>query len=212
MSPIVTLELFARAVRNARDRAYQAISNPREGTILSVISDWSRSLTEHARDSRTFRELFDRTLPVVEESLRRTPEQLDILKQSGVVDAGAQGFYHFVRGARDFLLTGKKPRIEAPKMLDLDSAHDVEDHGHDLVRPDLADGERDDPVVGGLGQGRQVEIALGFGVFVGDDTGQGIGGIKERQRNLGAVADNHGDGHGFAQGAPQTQNHRAHNA
>jgi hypothetical protein len=30
-----------------------------------------------------------------------------------------------VRGARDFLLTGKKPRLEAPKILDLDSAHDV---------------------------------------------------------------------------------------
>jgi DegV family protein with EDD domain len=124
-SPIVTLELFAHAVRNARDRAYQAISTPREGTILSVISDWSRSLIEHARESRTFHELFDRTLPVVEESLRRTPEQLPILKQSGVVDAGAQGFYHFVRGARDYLCTGKAPSSEDSRVLDLDASHDV---------------------------------------------------------------------------------------
>jgi uncharacterized protein len=124
-SPIATLELFARAVRNARDRAYQAISNPREGTILSVISDWSRSLIEHARDSATFHELFDRTLPVVEESLRRTPDQLAVLKQSGVVDAGAQGFYHFVRGARDYLYTGKAPSSQDIRVLDLDASHDV---------------------------------------------------------------------------------------
>jgi DegV family protein with EDD domain len=124
-SPIATLEQFARAVRNARDRAYQAISNPREGTILSVISDWSRSLVEHARESRTFHELFDRTLPGVEESLRRTPDQLAVLKQSGVVDAGAQGFYHFVRGARDYLLTGNAPSSQDTRVLDLDASHDV---------------------------------------------------------------------------------------
>ena len=124
-SAVVTLELFAQAVRNARDRAYQAISNPREGTILSVISDWSRSLAEHARESRTFHELFDRTLPVLEESVRRTPDQLAVLKHSGVVDAGAQGFYHFVRGARDYLFTGKAPSAADTRVLDLDAAHDV---------------------------------------------------------------------------------------
>jgi DegV family protein with EDD domain len=122
---MVTLESFALAVLNARNRAYEAISNPKEGTILSVISEWSRSLLQHARDSRTFHELFDRTLPAVEESLRRTPEQLPVLKRAGVVDAGAQGFYHFVRGARDFFLTGKKPLGETLATLDLDSAHDV---------------------------------------------------------------------------------------
>ena len=122
---MVSLESFAQAVMNARNRAYAAISNPQEGTILSVISAWSRSLMEHARNSRTFHELFDKTLPAVEESVRRTPEQLPVLKKAGVVDAGAQGFYHFVRGARDFLLTGKKPRLQAPRIVDLDSAHDV---------------------------------------------------------------------------------------
>ena len=122
---MVSMESFAQAVRNARNRAYAAIRNPQEGTILSVISAWSHSLIETARDSRTFLELFDRTLPAVEQALRRTPEQLPILKISGVVDAGAQGFYHFVRGARDFLQTGKKPRLEAQRIVNLDSAHNV---------------------------------------------------------------------------------------
>ena len=121
----ISMESFAQAVMNARNRAYAAISNPQEGTILSVISEWSRSLIENARGSRTFLELFDRTLPAVEQSLRRTPEQLPVLKRSGVVDAGAQGFYHFVRGARDFLLTGKKPRIEAQGIVSFDSAHNA---------------------------------------------------------------------------------------
>jgi len=123
--PIVTLEHFAHAVRNARDRAYEAVSSPREGTILSVISAWSHSLVEHARESRTFHELFERTLPVAEDSLRRTPEQLDVLRQSGVVDAGAQGFCHFIRGARDYLFTGKAPSSTDSPVPDLDASHDV---------------------------------------------------------------------------------------
>ena len=124
-SPSVTLEHFVRAVRNARERAYQAISSPREGTILTAISDWSRSLVEHVRESRSFRELFDRSLPAVEKSVNSSPEKLAILKKSGVVDAGAQGFYHFVRGARDFLTTGTAPDVESPGTIDLDAAHDI---------------------------------------------------------------------------------------
>ena len=124
---VVTLEHFARAVATARDRAYEALSAPHEGTILSTISGWSRSLAEHVINARTFHELFDRSLPDVELSVRRTPEQLDVLKRSGVVDAGAQGFYHFVRGARDFLRTGQSPAdrpTDAPSV-DLEAPHDI---------------------------------------------------------------------------------------
>jgi uncharacterized protein len=123
----VTLEHFARAVATARDRAYEALSAPHEGTILSTITGWSRSLAEHVINARTFHELFDRTLPDVELSVRRTPEQLDVLKRSGVVDAGAQGFYHFVRGARDFLRTGRTGADQpaTPPVIDLEAPHDV---------------------------------------------------------------------------------------
>jgi DegV family protein with EDD domain len=120
----ITREHFARAVRNARDRAYDALANPQEGTILSVISDWSHSLAEHARHSITFRELFERTLPTVEASLARTPEQLEVLKKSGVVDAGAQGFYHFLRGAYDFLSTGRKPHRDSTAAAVMDAVHE----------------------------------------------------------------------------------------
>lgn len=114
----VTRQRFAQAVRNARDRAYSALANPKEGTILSVIHDWSLSLAEHAGRSATFRELFEKTLPTVESSLARTPEQLAVLKKSGVVDAGAQGFSHFVHGAYEFLSTGRKPRMDSRPVVD----------------------------------------------------------------------------------------------
>jgi uncharacterized protein len=125
--PLLTTEHFARAVSSARDRAWEAVSAPREGTILSVIHEWSRSLSHYARDTRTFKELFDRTLPSLEDSLRRTPEQLPVLKHAGVVDAGAQGFFHFVRGALDFLTTGTAPTAGTPATIDLDSSHDLPD-------------------------------------------------------------------------------------
>jgi uncharacterized protein len=121
----VTMEHFARAVENASCSAYAAIANPTEGTILSVIRDWSRSLSEQARMVGSFSDLFYRSLPAAEESLRRTPEQLAVLREAGVVDAGAQGFYHFLRGAADFLATGKRPAAPANRPTIVDDVHDM---------------------------------------------------------------------------------------
>ena len=124
-SAVLTVESFVHAVRMARDRAYEAIANPKEGTILSAISSWAHSLSEHARHAGSFRELFDRTLSALQESVERTPEQLAVLAQSGVVDAGAQGFYHFVKGARDYLATGRAPLSAEPQRIDLEATHAI---------------------------------------------------------------------------------------
>jgi DegV family protein with EDD domain len=124
-SALATMEHFARAVENASRSAYAAIANPTEGTILSVIRDWSRSLSEHAREAVSFHELFHRSLPAAAESLRRTPERLAVLREAGVVDAGAQGFYHFLRGAAEFLATGKRPVATADRPTIVDDVHDT---------------------------------------------------------------------------------------
>ena len=80
---------LADGLRLASDLAYAAVSEPVEGTVLSVI----RSCAEAAEA------VADPELPAVvsavvraaEEALRRTPEQLEVLARAGVVDAGGRG-------------------------------------------------------------------------------------------------------------------------
>ena len=61
-------------------------------------------------------------------------------------------------------------------------------------------------------QRAQVQIAGGFREFIGDDGGNGIARRRKRSADLRVVADDHGDGHGFAQRARQRQKYRAHNS
>jgi hypothetical protein len=89
---------LARAYRSASDAAYRAVRRPVEGTMLSVI----RELAEEGERRET------RALDVAgfmkalvrrgEEAVARTPEQLDVLREAGVVDAGGVGLLEIVRG------------------------------------------------------------------------------------------------------------------
>ncbi|HUX50231.1 MAG TPA: DegV family protein [Spirochaetia bacterium] len=108
----IGIEHFIRAVEHAALSAASAISRPRDGTILSVIRDWSGALAREGRGASSYRELFHKSIPAAEESLRRTPEQLAELKLAGVVDAGAEGFVEFLKGAREFVETGEKTTFE----------------------------------------------------------------------------------------------------
>ena len=108
----LTVEEMIDAFAHAVEYAYKAVMEPVEGTILTVIKVWSRTMSDEFGKMRTFIETFfnayDRSL----EALDHTKEQLDILKRSNVVDAGGKGFLIFLEGIRSYLQTGKKPKIE----------------------------------------------------------------------------------------------------
>jgi DegV family protein with EDD domain len=104
----VTPETLSRAVGMGARLAREAMAEPREGTILSVIQafaqDW-RAQVEQGRGD--FRGSFLHALEVAREALRRTPEQLPVLRAAGVVDAGARGFVDFLEGIGDYIETGR---------------------------------------------------------------------------------------------------------
>ncbi len=100
-------EEFAHVVSVAAVRAREALSNPREGTILTVIQDWSSFLREQAMGEEDFVRLFQDGLARARESLADTPNKLQALRKAGVVDAGAQGFVHLLEGLADFIDSGK---------------------------------------------------------------------------------------------------------
>jgi DegV family protein with EDD domain len=94
----VAPERFGRAVRAAAETAAGAMAHPREGTILSVIREWAGWVERRSAEIRDFANLVPDSIPAAREALARTPDQLPVLKEAGVVDAGAQGFVHFLEG------------------------------------------------------------------------------------------------------------------
>ena len=103
-------ERFGRAVRAAAETAKGAMAQPREGTILSVIRDWAGWVERRAAETRDFAEIVPDSVPVAKEALAKTPEHLAVLREAGVVDAGAQGFVHFLEGVARSL--GRRVGVE----------------------------------------------------------------------------------------------------
>ena len=85
---------IARAMQNGVKSAYGAVMNPTEGTILSVMHAAALRAAKDAERHAdiTAEKLFVNMVAAAQEALDRTPEQLPILKQAGVVDAGGYGF------------------------------------------------------------------------------------------------------------------------
>ncbi|MBZ5590150.1 MAG: DegV family EDD domain-containing protein [Acidobacteriia bacterium] len=98
----VTTHEFAAAVRRGADAAQQALAQPVEGTILSVLREWAIGLEEQTSRIHDFGELLGRSLDRAREALANTPRQLAVLAKHGVVDAGAQGFVYFLEGISTF--------------------------------------------------------------------------------------------------------------
>jgi len=98
----LTMHRFSQALRCAAVRAREALAHPREGTILTVISDVAEHLARHVDRLPGFRALLDEGLAIARRSLTQTTGRLAELRSAGVVDAGALGFVHFLEGLRDY--------------------------------------------------------------------------------------------------------------
>ncbi len=93
-----SLAEFSRIAHRAVGYAYDAVDEPVEGTMISVIKDWAAFLlSEHSRFS-SFEELLGEAVGEAHLALRRTTLQLPVLKRHNVVDAGAEGFVRFLEG------------------------------------------------------------------------------------------------------------------
>ncbi len=97
---------FADMVKNAVPHAYQAITNPVEGTIITVIKDWADSIDRYKNESEDFHTLLSTSMEDAEKSLKETTLKLKVLEESNVVDSGAKGFVYFIQGFTNFLKTG----------------------------------------------------------------------------------------------------------
>ena len=83
---------FIRAMERGVEEAYGAVSVPVEGTILTVYREGVEKTAE--AQPQSFEEMFNTLLPELSTSLEHTPEQLDVLRDAGVVDSGGAGLVY----------------------------------------------------------------------------------------------------------------------
>jgi DAK2 domain fusion protein YloV len=94
----IDTQLLARAFRSASDAAYRAVRQPVEGTMLSVIRELAEEAESQAEAGVDNNQFLAALVRRGEEAVARTPEQLDVLREAGVVDAGGAGLLEIVRG------------------------------------------------------------------------------------------------------------------
>ena len=95
---------FAEVAKGAVQYAYEALSLPVEGTILTVMKSWGQYLHDHATHHETFIPLLKEALYRANDALLETKDQLEVLHKNNVVDAGAYGFVLFLEGMLDALV------------------------------------------------------------------------------------------------------------
>lgn len=86
--------LLIRAMQEARNTAYKGVVKPVEGTILTVIKDMTYAAEKSIDTNVTLSEMLLTIVQAGDESVKRTPELLPILKQAGVVDSGYRLVLH----------------------------------------------------------------------------------------------------------------------
>ena len=88
----------AEALVSAKETAYNAVSEPIEGTMLTVIRKISEKAMECADKFEDLVEFLREIVEAGEKAVEETPDLLPKLKEAGVVDAGGKGLFFFFEG------------------------------------------------------------------------------------------------------------------
>ena len=84
-----------KILKALKENAYNSVPNPVEGTILSITKALH---TNYSSKSEDISEIMNEIVIIANEALENTPNQLEILKSSGVVDSGAKGLVLLFEG------------------------------------------------------------------------------------------------------------------
>ncbi len=103
----VSVDTFAEIIKKAVTYAYEAIANPVEGTMITVIREWAEFIYILKDTIQDFIELLAKAYQKALESLQATTGQLAVLTKANVVDAGAKGFVVFLQGMVEFVKAGE---------------------------------------------------------------------------------------------------------
>ena len=102
-SEIITPLQIVHALKNGMEFSYESVSNPVEGTMLTVIKyAYEGAYSAYNNVSNNIKEIWDEAYKSAKEALENTPELLPILKQAQVVDAGGLGIVAIMDGMKSY--------------------------------------------------------------------------------------------------------------
>ena len=118
--------LIGAAMARAADRAYDSVREPAEGTILTVVREMAHrvafelphmdqprlSQEEVDRQDLLIAEVLERALDAGQQSVRRGPDLLPVLREAGVVDAGGFGLTVIFAGVIAALRGAEAPELD----------------------------------------------------------------------------------------------------
>jgi uncharacterized protein len=119
--------LISAALARAADQAYGSVREPAEGTILTVVREMSARVASelaHMGEARlgpeaiaeeqnkAIAELVERALQAGQESVKRGPDLLPVLRDAGVVDAGGYALTVLLAGIVGALRGSDPPQLE----------------------------------------------------------------------------------------------------
>ena len=102
------------ALELAREHAYNAVGQPVEGTLLTAISSVARAADESASGGSSVHQMFDAICEAAAQAVALTPSMLPVLREAGVVDAGAHGLSVILEGARRHIRGEDVSTVEVP--------------------------------------------------------------------------------------------------
>jgi hypothetical protein len=94
---------FAICIKNSIPYMYEAVANPVEGTMLTVIREWCEFIYAQREIITDFNQLFINSKDIIVKSLLETKQKLLVLARAKVVDAGANAFVLFIEGIIEFI-------------------------------------------------------------------------------------------------------------
>tara|TARA_B100000676_G_scaffold288876_1_gene320824 strand:- start:1199 stop:2845 length:1647 start_codon:yes stop_codon:yes gene_type:complete len=102
-SEIISPIQIVNALKQGMEFSYESVSNPVEGTMLTVIKyAYEGAYSAYNNISNNIREIWDEAYKSAKEALDYTPELLPILKQAQVVDAGGLGIVAIMNGMKSY--------------------------------------------------------------------------------------------------------------
>ena len=119
--------LVSAALARAADAAYESVRDPAEGTMLTAVRAMAHRVArdlahiktqrldegvDSAEQDRLLAEVLERALVAGDEAVKRGPEQLAVLRDAGVVDAGAYGLTVIVAGVIAALRGEDPPELD----------------------------------------------------------------------------------------------------
>jgi len=128
----IDIQSFAESMKKAVAYAYDAIANPVEGTILTVIKAWADYIYLLKDQYDDFIKLLVAAYSKALESLAATTKKLEVLARAHVVDAGAKGFVYWLEGIKDFFTLGAEKSLKRSVEIVAD-ADEAVDMPHDVI-------------------------------------------------------------------------------